>query len=271
MRIGVDIGGTKIRAGLVDQSSVVRGVVTEPCPANSGKMEVIDKIADIISGIISGEVDLIGVGVPAIVDGNGVVYDCVNIPSWDRVELKALLESRFGVPVQVNNDCNCFVKGVAGSKYGKGFSDIVGITLGTGVGAGLILGGEVYTGQNSCAGEIGCMLYKDKDYESYCSGQFFLDRATTAKEEAAKAMAGDPKALRLWEEFGTNVGDLINMVTFAYDPQVIVIGGGVSSAFGLFEGPMRARMASFPYSNVSARLKVFSDASGDFLILGAVL
>ena len=271
MKIGIDIGGTKIRAGLVDPALAVHDVRTVTCPSDLDKEAFIDRIKEFISGFTGPETELIGFGVPAVVDEDGVVYDCVNIPSWDRVELKAIIESAFGVPVKVNNDCNCFAKGVANSKYGLGYSDLVCMTLGTGVGAGLIVNGQLYTGKNSCAGEIGCIKYKDKDYESYCSSQFFLNLGTTAKDEAEKAGAGDPDALKLWEEFGTNVGDLINMVTFAYDPQVIMIGGGISSAFGLFEDPMRARMAEFPYSNVAANLKVFSDPSGDFMLVGAVM
>lgn len=271
MRVGVDIGGTKIRAGLVDQDGVISGVITRTCPSGAGKMEVVDNVARIISELFSDEVNLIGLGVPAIVDEKGIVYDCVNIPSWDRVELKLILESRFGISVQVNNDCNCFVKGAAASEYGRDYRDMVGITLGTGVGAGLFLDGKVYTGRNSCAGEIGCMIYKDKNYEAYCSGEFFLDRGTTAKAEAAKASSCDPEALRMWEEFGTNVGDLVNMVTFAYDPQVIVIGGGISSSFGLFEHSMRKRMATFPYPGVSSRLRVFADPSGDLSLAGSVI
>lgn len=271
MKIGVDIGGTKIRAGLVDSYSVVHNVITEPCPADAGKEEVIDRVIAIVSKLYCDEVHLIGFGVPAIVDEDGVVYDCVNIPSWDRVELKKIMEEEFGVPVKVNNDCNCFILGVANSEYGKGYRNIVGITLGTGVGAGLILNGEPYTGLNNCAGEIGCMKYRGKDYESYCSSQFFLNLGKTAKDEAQKAREGEREAILLWEEFGTNVGDLINMVTLAYDPQVIVIGGGISNSFDLFEPAMRRQMATFPYLSVISDLKLFSDPSGDLMLSGSVL
>ena len=271
MKIGVDIGGTKIRAGLVDQAAVVRDVITEPCPASMGKEDILSAIIGIIGRLVTDEVDLIGFGVPAIVDKEGVVYECVNIPSWDRVDLKGRMESEFGIPVVVNNDCNCFVRGVARSSYGMGCRDIVGITLGTGVGAGLYLNEELYSGQNSCAGEIGCMRYKDKDYESYCSSQFFANLGTTAMDEAFKARSGDEDSLLLWKEFGENVGNLINMVTLACDPQVVMLGGGISSAFDLFEPSMRGCMARFPYTQVVSNIKIFSDPSGDFMLVGAVM
>lgn len=270
MRIGLDIGGTKVRIGLIDRYGRAHDVTTVDCPSHLSKEDFLARVMDLVASRFSTSVSMIGVGVPAVVDEDGVVYDCVNIPSWDRVELKAILEDRFGIPVQVNNDCNCFARGVMASKYGRKAENLVCMTIGTGVGAGLVLGGKLYTGKNSCAGEIGCIQYKDHDYEYYCSSQFFIRLGTTAKDEAEKAAAGDENALKLWDEFGTNVGDLINMVTFAYDPQVIVIGGGIASAFGLFEKAMRRRMADFPYSNVAAGLKVLSDPSGDLLLVGSV-
>ena len=272
MSIAIDLGGTNVRVATVLSDGQFGQILSEPCLATGSENEVLEQLYRLIDDLFGPEVDGIGIGVPSVVDTTrGIVYNVVGIPSWKEVHLKDLLEARYHVPAAVDNDCNCFAKGVANSKYGIGYSDLVCMTLGTGVGAGLIVNGQLYTGKNSCAGEIGCIKYKDKDYESYCSSQFFLNLGTTAKEEAEKAGAGDPEALKLWEEFGTNVGDLINMVTFAYDPQVIMIGGGISSAFGLFEAPMRARMAEFPYSNVAANLRVFSDPSGDFMLVGAVM
>lgn len=271
MKIGVDLGGTKIRVGVVEPGFGVRRMATESCHSDGSKTDVLEQIISMVDAFFDANVDAIGVGVPAIVDGNGVVYDCVNIPSWDRVELKAALESRFGVPVRVNNDCNCFALGVKASEIVKGLNDIVCITLGTGVGSGLIIDGKLYTGHNCSAGEIGSIPYKDRDYEFYCSSRFFHDRGISGKGAFEAAKAGDPDALKIWEEFGANVGDLLSMICFAYDPQAVVIGGSIASAFQFFEPAMRAQFARFPYSKVAESLKILPASEDGWLIIGSVM
>ena len=112
MRIGVDLGGTNVRAGLVKNGRIVR-LLSEPCKADRPEGEVVDHIASLIGALMTPEVSRIGIGVPSVVDADkGIVYDVVGIPSWREVYLKDLLEKRFSVPVHVNNDCNCFALGV---------------------------------------------------------------------------------------------------------------------------------------------------------------
>ena len=112
MRIGVDLGGTNVRAGLVKDGHIVR-LLSEPCKADRPEGEVVDHIASLIGELMRPEVSRIGIGVPSVVDAaRGIVYNVVGIPSWREVYLKDLLEKRFSVPVHVNNDCNCFALGV---------------------------------------------------------------------------------------------------------------------------------------------------------------
>lgn len=271
MKIGIDLGGTKIRAGLIDSDGIVLKTNTLCCPSSGAKEEVIDRIIEMIDSYFDSSVDLIGVGVPAIVDADGVVSDCVNIPSWDRVELGAILTKRYGVKVKVNNDCNCFALGVKAWEPCRGYDDIVCITLGTGVGSGLILNGELYTGQNCGAGEIGGIQYKDRDFEYFCSSSFFKSKGTSGKKETDAAREGDPAALAIWEEFGANVGDLICAVLLAYDPQAIVIGGSITIAAPFFEKSMRARLAQFPYENVKNNVDIRFNPSGELLLVGSVM
>ena len=271
MKIGVDLGGTKIRAGLIGPDNKVVESRTVCCNSTSSQEGVISQIASLISAFFDKGTELIGIGVPAIVDANGVVYDCVNIPSWDRVELKAELQKRFGVPVQVRNDCNCFALGVQASEIGKGFKDLICMTLGTGVGSGIILNGQIYTGRNSGAGEIGCIQYNGSDYESWCSSNFFRMKDTTGKDAFDTAESGDPEMLKLWDEFGSHVGELLKMCLFAYDPEIIVIGGSISNAYKFFEKSMKAALASFPYSGVTDTLRIEPATSGDFMMVGAVI
>ena len=269
MRIGLDIGGTKIRIGLIDDSNCVVSQHTVPCESNLSKDDLLERIANIISDFFTDEVSLIGAGVPAIVDDNGVVYDCVNIPSWDRVELKAFLESRFKVPVQVRNDCNCFAIGAFASDYGKNIDDMVGITLGTGVGAGLIFGRKFYSGKNSGAGEIGSFPYRGGILEDFCSSRFFVEHGTNGKTAWKDALNGSERALEIWSEFGENIADLIGMTLLAYDPQVIVIGGSIASAAEFFSQSMYAKLKSFIYPRVADRVKIIFEPNGEFQLLGA--
>lgn len=271
MKIGVDLGGTKIRAGIIGPDNRVVDSYIECCNGDNSKEGVVGQIISLIDRFFNPGIELIGIGVPAIVDADGVVYDCVNIPSWDRVELKSILEGRFGVPVKVSNDCNCFARGVQASEIGKGFKDLVCMTLGTGVGSGIILGGQLYTGRNSGAGEIGCIQYNGSDYESWCSSNFFKKKGTSGRAAFEAANAGDAEALKLWDEFGCHIGELLKMCIFAYDPETIVIGGSIANAYRYFESSMMKTLSTFPYSGVVETLKISADPSGDYMLVGAVM
>ncbi len=254
MKIGIDLGGTNMRVGLTDGASLV-GSVIEPCPAKGTEEEVLNQLKQQIAQLMRPEVTGIGVGVPSVVDSQqGIVYNVANIPAWKEVHLKTILEQAFGVPVAVNNDANCFALGVWRFGEGQGVSDMVGLTMGTGIGSGIIIGGKLYNGVNTGAGEIGALPFKDADFEFYCSSRFFSQlHGDTGANFGKRAQAGDPEALAVWQEFGSNVGELIKAVLFTYAPEAIIIGGGISSASPLFESAMRESLKSFPYpANVAA-------------------
>lgn len=162
----------------------------------------------------------------------GIVYNVVGIPSWREVYLKDLLEKRFGVPVYVNNDCNCFALGVSRFGEASAYSDVVCVALGTGVGAGIVIGGELYCGHDTGAGEIGSIPYLDRDYEYYCSSRFFVGRGTTGKEAYERALAGDPAALALWHEFGGHIGAAGDDDSLCLRPRSDRFGGSIAHAFG---------------------------------------
>lgn len=270
MRIGIDVGGTKIRVGVIGNNGEVLRSKCAPCPNQLEKQEVVDFIAEMVQEFFTDQVETIGVGVPAIVDEDGVIHDCVNIPSWDVIDLKSDFERRFRVPVSVRNDCNCYALGVKAIAPGSDYDDIVCITLGTGVGSGIIINGKLYLGVDSCAGEIGEIKYMDRNYEFYCSSQFFRFRGTSGKDAFIAASQNDPEALKLWDEFGSNVGDLLTLVTLAYSPQAIFLGGSISEAFPLFQASMFEKLAEFPYKKVADKLKVFANSSPDIILVGAV-
>lgn len=270
MKIGIDLGGTNMRIGLVDGDSIVRKEII-PCPADKPEQVVVDALIDLITKYITPAVTGIGVGVPTLVDAErGIVYNAVNIPSWREVHLKEILERRFGVPVAVNNDANCFALGEKCFGAGRHVSSLVGLTLGTGVGAGLVLDGRLYCGRNTGAGEVGELPYRDSNFEAYCSSGFFVrEYSTTGRDAAMAARRGDAKALAIWREFGTNLGRLVKAVMFAYDPDAIVIGGGIADAFDLYRDAMKAEVATFPYAESVRHLSVSLSSLADVAILGA--
>ena len=270
MKIGIDLGGTNMRVGLTDGATLVNSVI-EPCPAKETEEVVLNQLKRQIAQLMSSDVTGIGIGVPSVVDSvRGIVYNVANIPSWKEVHLKEQLEKEFGIPVAVNNDANCFALGVWKFGEGKGTRDMVGLTMGTGIGSGIIINGQLYNGVNTGAGEIGSLPFKDADYEFYCSSRFFSHlHGDTGANFGKRAQAGDAEAIAVWNEFGQNVGELIKAVLFTYAPEAIIIGGGIASAFPLFEAPMRASLESFPYPANVAATRIMPSTLPNAAILGA--
>jgi len=271
MTIGVDLGGTSIRCGLVDCDRVVTKL-SEPCLSDRPENEVLDQLERLISKLINPQVKGIGIGVPSVVDmQKGIVYNVVNIPSWIEVHLKDIFEAKFNLPVFVNNDSNCFALGEHAGGMGKPFRNMLGVTLGTGVGAGVIVDNELYSGSNTGAGEIGCMPYLGHNYEYYCGSNFFTAfYGMTGKEAAQRAAAGDVQALKIWEEFGFHIGILIQTILYAYDPDAIVFGGSIANAYPFFSAKMKESMAAgFDYPETIKKIRILISNQEDISLLGA--
>ena len=270
MKIGLDLGGTNFRVGLVDKNRLVCKEVI-PCPQGSEK-EVNDALLSLVGKMITDEVTSIGVGVPSVIDRErGIVYHAANIPSWKEVHLKEIMEERFHRPVFINNDANCFTLGVHVFGEGRGYRDMVGLTLGTGVGAGLIINGRLYNGHNTGAGEVGSLPFREKDYEHYCASRFFQDFHTTGKALAEEARQGNQRALEIWRQFGDNLGCLMLAIMYAYDPEAIIIGGGIAEAFDLYRDGMFACLGEFPYPESVARLHIAPSHLDNAGLLGAAM
>ena len=270
MKIGIDLGGTNMRVGLVNGSALVKKEII-PCPAKESREKILAELEALIGRYMCAEVEGIGIGVPSVVDSEqGIVYNVANIPSWKEVPLKQILEKRFSVPVQINNDSNCFTLGVKQFGEGQSFHNVVGLTVGTGIGAGVIIHDALYCGRNTGAGEVGSLPYLSHDFEHYCSSGFFVRyHGMTGKEAAMKAAAGEAGALNIWKEFGGHIGDLMKAILFAYDPEAIVIGGGIASAFALYESFMWETMQSFPYPETVKQVQIIVSQIEDAALLGA--
>jgi glucokinase len=239
---------------------------------NSGTVqEVLQEIFDLIDPLIDGNAEAIGMGVPSVVDiEKGIVYDVQYIPSWKEVPLKKWMEDRYGIPVWVNNDANCFALGELYFGKGKGISSLIGLTIGTGLGAGIIINGKLYAGPNCGAGEFGMVDYLDHVFEYYCSGQFFQNVYQLDGEQVFQsAKKGDKQALELYELMGTHLGNAIKMIMYTYDPGLIILGGSVRFAYDFFQKAMWERIRTLAYSKSVEKLRIKISDLENSGILGA--
>lgn len=268
--IGIDLGGTNVRAGLVEDDRLLK-VEAAAVPSDRSRDEILKAFFGLVDKVFQPGVLGIGVGVPSVVDlKTGVIYDVQNIPAWKEVPLKALIESRYGVPAYINNDANCFAVGEKYFGEARSYDHIVGLIVGTGLGAGVIANGRLYAGANCGAGEFGMLPYRDKTFEDYACGRFFKDvHRTSGREIHERAKQGDAAALAIFREFGTHLGEAVKAILFAVDPEIIVFGGSVSKAFPFFKDNLEASVRDFPYSITARNIKLAVSKTEHIAILGA--
>lgn len=270
MTIGVDLAATTICAGIVEGGVIFRKI-TDDFPHNKPENEGVGQLMNVIGKLMNSNIKGIGISVPSVVDAtHGIVFNSVaNLPTWKKVHLKTILEKEFGIPVNVNNDCNCLA--FAERYYGEGtpYRNIVVLKLTTGLGAGIIINDVLYNGWNTGAGEIGCLPYLDKDYQEYCSSNFFRKYNTTGYVAYTRAGNGDTEALEIWEEFGLHIGNLLKAVLFTYDPQAIILGGEISLGYPYFQKKMYEQLSTFPYVDTLNRIDILLSKKEDIGLLGA--
>ncbi|MDB5250590.1 MAG: hypothetical protein JWQ40_4984 [Segetibacter sp.] len=268
--IGIDLGGTNIRAGVVVNNELSH--ITSLRVNNTGSInDILEQLFSLTDQIVNSSVDAIGIGVPGLVDQEqGIVYDVMNIPSWQQVPLRRLIEERYKIPVLINNDANCFALGEFYFGKGRGRNSMVGLTIGTGLGSGLILNKKLYSGANCGAGEFGMADYLDKCYEYYGSGQFFQNVYKMDGEVVFKlAEEGDDRAIKMYEEMGRHLGNAIKMIIYALDPELIVLGGSVRKAYPLFKKTMWEQIHKSAFKKSAERLQIEISELENSGILGA--
>ncbi|MBF0386994.1 MAG: ROK family protein [Candidatus Omnitrophica bacterium] len=260
--VGVDIGGTNVKLGIVDPSGkmVARSAFSTKDFIRSPRALIDAVCANVLAllaqeGIAKARVAGVGIGLPGLVDvKKGVVRILPNIPGWSEVPLKRVLEKKLGLAVQLENDVNMITLGEWVYGAGKGMNDLICMTLGTGVGAGLILDGRIYRGPGFAAGEIGHVpMTEDRSaicgcgswgcFERYVGNQSLqeeaarlFDRANISLEEvSSKAVKGEKKALGFWAAVGEKVAlGLIGPINIL-NPRCVIIGGGVARSFALMK------------------------------------
>jgi len=269
MTIGIDLGGTNIRAGLIDNGKIVQIYQARLSEKNSLE-STLQQLYASIDFFSNDHIEGIGIGVPSIVDTKkGIVYDVVNIPSWKKVELKKILEKKFGIPTYVNNDVNCLALGEHLFGQASSFSSFVTIAIGTGLGAAIIIDRKLYEGVNCGSGEIGYIPYLDKNLEFYASGMFFETFSTTASAAYQAAMNNDASALQMWTSYGYHLGEVIKVLLYTYAPEAVIVGGGLSNAFPFFETSMHESMRGFIYPGLLKQVQILPSSIKNLAILGA--
>lgn len=261
---GVDVGGTTVKMGLFSADGHVMDKWEIPTRTENAGKEILPDIAESIRAkmaekeIPADDVAGVGVGVPGPVDGNGIVHTAVNL-GWGQFDLKKELTGLLGgMRVEGGNDANVAALGEMWKGGGQGHRNLVAVTLGTGVGGGIIINGEILTGSTGAGGEIGHIHVEDNETESCNCGNFgcleeyasatgivrLANRALQADgkdsilrngEVSAKAVfdavkAGDELAVEVAKEFGEYLGKGLGVIAGIINPEIIVIGGGVSKA-----------------------------------------
>ncbi len=269
--IGVDLGGTKVQAGLVKGGEILdRKYRLIPADSENSE-EIIDVISGVIAELFEKDIAGIGIGVPSLVDREkGIIYHVQNIPSWQNVPLADILQERFQVPVFLDNDANCFALGEYRFGAGQGSENFVGLALGTGMGAGIITDGHLLKDANCGSGEFGSIPYLDSIYEDYCSGKFFKKFYYLNGEDLFKnAEKGNEEAVKAFKEFGHHLGNAIKTIMFAVDPHKIIIGGSVATSRKYFEQAMLETIKTFPYPESVEKLEIKFTETPNIAIFGA--
>ncbi len=261
---GIDIGGTSVKCGLFTAEGEVIDKWEIPTDRSNGGSNVPGHIAASIlckldeKRLSREDVTGVGMGVPGPVLADGTVLQCPNL-GWGRMNVRATMEELLGIPVRVGNDANVAALGEQWKGGGRGYDDVLMITLGTGVGGGLILGGEIVCGSNGAAAEIGHMIVNSAEtdvcgcgghghLEQYASATGIVRMAKkalanseaetslrtfenlTAKDIFDEAKKGDAVACELVEQLGSYLAMALTHVAAVADPTAFVIGGGVSRA-----------------------------------------
>ena len=251
----VDLGGTKIISALfTPQGEPLNEPVSSPTGAQSSPETVVANICDNFRaslercGRSSAEVCRLGVGVPTTLRySEGLIDPSPNLPTLSDYPLGKALEERLGLTVALENDANCFILGEQAWGAAKGYANCCGVTLGTGLGLGLILGGKIHHGDFECAGEIWNCPYgeEEKNLEYLASGSALVREYETAagvrlegEEIYQRALAGDPAARAVFRGFGRALGHGLSYVVNLLDLGIIVIGGSAARAWELFERPL---------------------------------
>jgi glucokinase len=289
--IGIDLGGTQLRAAVVSSAGEVLAHAQTMTAALDGPAAVVAQMADLVGQIAPGhDISGLGIGAPGPLDAEaGVVVDAPTLPGWTDVPLVAMVEARLGLPVRLDNDAN--VAALAEWRFGaaRGLRHLVYVTVSTGIGGGVIVDGRLMHGRGSQASEIGHMRITEAPvpcncggfgcWEALASGTALGQRATemgtlgrvTARDVARLAAEGNADALRLLAEEARYLGLGFANLLHLYAPEMIVVGGGVGECLPAMRADIEAvirRQAMPAYRDVPIMAAALGHRAG---VIGAAL
>ena len=293
--IGVDVGGTSVKLGIVDDKGQVHlrkeAVYTEAGSTAPVMDVIIGSIRELADASIGIEA-FSGIGVSAAgcinsVEGK-VAINGGNVPNWSHTEVCSILRKEFDIPVTLANDANCAILGEFWTGAAKGYTDVLGITLGTGVGGGVITGGRLLEGSHGFAGELGhfpthaggdhCICGLDGCFERYASTSSMIRSAIDIDPEFrngkalfSAAAAGEMHAKSILDNWITEIAYGIAGFVHVFDPQLVLIGGGVSAQKEMLVKPLGEKVLSMIMPDFAADLEFKAAALGnDAGMVGAV-
>lgn len=292
LAVGIDMGGTNMRLAVVSEDGTIINSTRYNTAARDGKDAVISRLSSATSELISegrrhGTVVGVGIGAPGLIE-NGVVRCSPNLPGWNNVPLKDLLEEAVSLPVFLENDANVVAYGEKSLGAGKGFNSLICITLGTGVGGGLILDGRIWKGAFGMAGEVGHVIVEPNGVQCSCGSRgcletyasatgivrmareavlrgdagWDMDNMTTETLEAS-ARGGDKIAASLFAVAGRSLGIGIASLLHILNPDAVVIGGGVSKAWDLFYPSLAKEINDRCFKEIAERTRILPASLGD--------
>lgn len=279
--IGVDVGGTKIKTGVVTfDGEVLNEPLTIATKAMDAKELIVGRIIDSITSVMEhnrlekSDIRGIGLGVTGPLDvKNGKILQCLNLPTMDFFPLRNVIEKEFNLPVFMNNDANAMILGECFWGAGKGFNCVLGITLGTGLGCAVVIDKKIWMGATETAGEIWISPYKDGIIEDVVSGrgvsklyEKLSGHKVTAEEVTARALNGDKAAKSAWDEFGKAIAFALSWSINLIDPDAVIIGGSIANAMELFlpslEESLRKNLCLVPAQNLRIMKTQLGDNAG---------
>jgi glucokinase len=303
--VGIDLGGTQLRVAVADDRRRLSTVVRHPTEAARGRQHVIARIVAAVAealeadGTAAGRVHALGIGLPGPVDpAAGLVISPANLPGFRNVPLNRILTRATGIPSFLHHDAHLAALGEHRRGAARGASELIYVTVSTGIGAGILLRGELYAGAHGIAGEVGHIVVQRDGPLCTCGNRGCLEAiasgtgiARAARESAPQrpgsalhgllephaedvvraARAGDELATAILENAGSYLGLAIGTLVNLFNPQLIVLGGSVIKAGHFLLGPMRRSINDSSWKAARRGLRIVRPALGDDVgLIGAV-
>jgi len=283
--IGVDIGGTKVTAGVVTESfKIFESLSRLPTEVNRSREDVLNTIESAIreavylNNISFENVEGIGIGTPGPLNiTTGEILNPENLKPLNFFNIKKYFSEKLNKCVRVNNDASCFILGELLAGEGKGYRTIIGLTLGTGTGCGLIIDGKLYNGATGTSGEVWKTPFLSGNIEDYTSAKgikkFYFKRTgriLLAKEIADLAENNDNNAVQSWKEYGRHLGRAVSGFINLLDPDITILGGSLSKSFRLYKEEFFYTLKKYINEKPMGNLKVkISDSGERGAVIGA--